>query len=65
MLAKYLVHSEHVNLVLLEDRKHLIVAENLPLIVRVLEVKGLDMVPNLFNGLWTGKLQLVNKKAFQ
>jgi hypothetical protein len=38
MLAQYLVHSEHMNLVLLKDGIHLIVAEDLPLVVWVLKI---------------------------
>jgi hypothetical protein len=38
MLAQYLIHGEHMNLVLLKDGIHLIVAEDLPLVVWILKI---------------------------
>lgn len=51
MFAQYLVHGEHMNLVLLKDGIHLIVAEDLPLVVWILKIQCLNMIPDLLNRL--------------
>ena len=56
MLAQYFIHGEHVNLLLFEDCVHLIVAEDLPLVVWILKTQRLNMIPDLFNCLWAGQL---------
>lgn len=45
MVADLLVHTEHVNLGLLEDGLHLLIAKNLSPVVWILEVVGLDVCP--------------------
>jgi hypothetical protein len=45
MVADLLVHAEHVNLRLLEDGLHLLIAKNLSPVVWILEVVGLDVCP--------------------
>jgi hypothetical protein len=51
LLPQDLVHGEHVHLVLLEDQLHLLVAPDLALVVRVLQVARLDVLPYLLDGL--------------
>ena len=45
VVAYELVHLEHVDLVHLEDGLHLLVAEDLSLVFRVLEVVPFDVFP--------------------
>lgn len=45
------VHGEHVHTVLLEDGAHGIVAADLALVGRVLEVACFDVFPNLLDSL--------------
>jgi hypothetical protein len=45
VIANLFVHAEHVHLGLLEYRLHLVVADDLPLVLGVLEVVGLYMCP--------------------
>jgi len=48
MLSKVLVHFEHTHLVLTaEDGLQLIVSQDFPLVRRVLQIVGLDVLPNL------------------
>jgi hypothetical protein len=45
MVSDKLVHLEHVDLGLLEHRLHRVVAANLALVLRVLELVALDVDP--------------------
>ncbi|KAH8633604.1 hypothetical protein IG631_12238 [Alternaria alternata] len=56
ILVENLVHGEHVNAVLFEDCAHGVVASNLALVGRVLQVALFDVLPNLLDGLWTREL---------
>lgn len=56
VVADQLVHLEHVDLVLFEHSLHHVVAKNLALVIRVLEIVGLDMLPQLLDDLRAGKL---------
>lgn len=58
MIANQLVHLEHVDGVLLEDLAHPIVADNLALVAGVLQVVGLDVLPELFDNLRSGQLDI-------
>lgn len=51
------IHRKHVDRVDVEDLSHRVVAEDLPAIVRVLQVVGLDVFPNLFDDLRSGALR--------
>jgi hypothetical protein len=51
MAPEKLVHGKHVDLVLLEDGVQLFVAENITLVVRVLQPAGLDVFPELLDDL--------------
>ena len=53
LLPQDLVHGKHMHLILLEDQLHLLVAPDLALIVRVLQVAGFDVLPYLLDGLGT------------
>lgn len=58
MASDVLVHSEHVDFGLLEHSLHLLVAADLALVCGILEIIGLDVLPQLFDDLRTGKLLL-------
>lgn len=58
MASNVLVHSEHVDLGLLEHSLHLLVAADLALVCGILEIVGLDVLPQLLDDLRTGKLLL-------
>lgn len=49
--AELLVHREHVNLVHVEQGLELVVADDLLLVARVLEVVGSDVVPKFLDRL--------------
>lgn len=51
VLAKDLVHCEHVDLVLLEDCPHSLVTSDLAFIIRVLKVFGPNICPYPLDGL--------------
>lgn len=51
MVSNFLVHLEHVNLGLLKHSHHLLVASDLALVARVLQVVSLDMLPELLDNL--------------
>lgn len=54
MITNLLVHAKHVYPGLLEDCLHFLIAENLALIARILQVIALDMLPELLDHLRTG-----------
>ena len=54
VLVQYLVHGEHMNAIRLENGTHGLVAEDLTLVTRVLQVSGLDILPYLLHGLRSG-----------
>lgn len=56
LVAKELVHLKHVNRTLLEYGLKLIVAEDLSLVARILELVRLDVLPELLDNLWAGEL---------
>jgi hypothetical protein len=56
ILTQNLVHAEHVHAVLLEDRAHCVVATDLALVGRVLQVALFDVFPDLLDGLRAGEL---------
>ncbi|USQ73107.1 hypothetical protein NF552_08075 [Roseomonas mucosa] len=51
MLGEVLVHLEHGDLVLAEDLAQLVVGQDLALVLRVLQVMGLDVFPDLADDL--------------
>lgn len=51
MAPNHLVHLEHVYLGLLENGMHLVVAQDLPLVFRVLQLVSLDVFPELLDDL--------------
>jgi hypothetical protein len=56
ILAQNLVHAEHVHAVLLEHGAHGVVAADLALVGRVLQVALFDVFPDLLDGLRAGEL---------
>jgi len=50
-VSEQLVHLKHVHPALLEHGLHFIVANDLPLVTRVLEFVGFDVFPKFFNHL--------------
>ncbi len=56
ILAKNLVHGEHMDFVLFEHCPHGLVASDLSFVVGVLEVFGPDVGPYLFDRLRAGQL---------
>lgn len=56
MASDQLVHLEHVDLGLLEDGRHLFVAEDLALVLWVLQLVALDVLPELLDDLRAGEL---------
>lgn len=56
MASNILVHPEHVDFGLLENSLHLLVAADLALVRGVLQIIGLDVLPQLLDDLRTGKL---------
>lgn len=48
-----LVHGKHVDLVLLKDSLQLLVAEDLTLVVGILELVAFDVIPELLDDLGT------------
>ena len=59
-----LVHLEHVDLGLLEHGRHLVVAEDLALVLWVLELVALDVFPELLDDLRAGELVTASATAF-
>jgi hypothetical protein len=51
ILIEDLVHGKHMDAILLENRAHRIVAPDLALVGRVLQVALLDVLPDLLDGL--------------
>ena len=56
VLVGDLGHLEHVDSVGLEDFLHGVVAEDVPLVSRVLQVVALDVSPELLGDLWSRHL---------
>lgn len=56
LLAKNLVHSEHMNALLLEHRLHSLIAPDLALVGRVLQIAGFDVFPYFLDDLGPRKL---------
>lgn len=54
--SNLLVHPEHVDASLLEYSLHLLVADDLALVLGVLKIVGLDVLPELLNDLRARKL---------
>lgn len=54
VVADQLVHLEHVDGALLEDGLHAVVTAYLALVGGVLQVVGLDVLPQLLDDLWAG-----------
>lgn len=52
MLAKQLVHREHMHLILFEYKLHLVVADNLSFVIWILQVVCFDVLPYLLYDLW-------------
>ena len=52
--ANVLVHPEHVNLSLLENCLQLFIADELALVLRILEFVGFDVFPKLLDHLGSG-----------
>jgi hypothetical protein len=57
LFAQDLVHCEHMHLVLLENRMHSLVAANLTLVFRDLQVPLFDILPDLLDHLWPRELR--------
>lgn len=51
MGANVLVHLEHVHLGLLKHGHHLLVASNLALVTGILQIVGLDVLPEFLDDL--------------
>lgn len=60
MITDFLVHLEHIHLGLLEYRVHPIVADNLSLVARVLQVVAFDVFPQLLYHLGPRQLDTVS-----
>jgi len=58
ILIQNLVHCKHMHPILLEDVSHGFVASNLPLVARVLQVIGFDVLPDLLDSLRAGERAL-------
>ena len=56
ILIENLVHGKHVHTILFENRAHGVVAANLPLVGRVLQVARFDVFPDFLYGV--GALEL-------
>jgi hypothetical protein len=56
LLAQDLVHGEHVYPVLLENCMHSLIASDLALVLRHLQVPLFDIFPDFFNDLWSWEL---------
>jgi hypothetical protein len=56
VVSQELVHLEHVDPGLLEDRLHLVVAHDLALVGRVLQLVQLNVRPQLLDDLRSGQL---------
>lgn len=56
LVSEQLVHREHVDLVLLEDGVHLFVAQDLALVIGILQAVALDVDPELLDHLRAGQL---------
>lgn len=63
VLVQNLVHSKHVHPVRFEDPAHSIIAADLALVIRILEITRSHVLPDLLDGLWTG--EGVNAKQFR
>lgn len=57
MAADQLVHLKHVDRVLLEDCLHPLVTAYLAFVLRLLQVIGLDVLPQLLDNLRSGQLR--------
>jgi hypothetical protein len=53
ILVQDLVHGEHVDLILLEHLTQRSIADDLSLIVRVLQLVLVDVLPDAFDALWS------------
>src|SRR5688572_4850392 len=54
--SEVLVHLEHADLVLaIKDRPQLVIRQDLPLVLRVLEIVGLDVLPHLAHHFGAGQ----------
>lgn len=51
MASNFLVHPEHVDASLLEYSLHLLVAQDLALVLGILKIVGLDVLPELLDDL--------------
>lgn len=58
MATDILVHPKHVNSCLFEDCLHLLVANDLTFVVRVLKVICFDVFPELLDNLRSRELEL-------
>ena len=63
LLTQYLVHGEHVYLILLEHQLKLLVATDLALVGWVLKVTLFDISPYLFDDLGSRKLGEMSAKS--
>jgi hypothetical protein len=50
-----------MNLVLLEDRVHLVIAEYLSFVIRILKIQRMNMLPDFLDHLRTRKLLNISK----
>lgn len=56
VLVQNLCHSKHMNLVLLEDRAHWFIADDLAFVTRILKIIGLDVSPQSLHRLRSREL---------
>lgn len=56
VVTDLLVHTEHVNLGLLKDSMHFLVANDLALVAGILQIISLDVFPKLLDNLRARKL---------
>jgi hypothetical protein len=61
ILIENLVHGKHVHTILFENRPHRVVAANLPLISRVLQVARFDVFPDFLHSLGARELCFVEE----
>ena len=56
MPRKQLIHSKHMHPLLPKHRAHGVIAADLPLIARILQVALFDVFPDFLHGLGAGEL---------
>jgi hypothetical protein len=57
VLVQHLVHGKHMNLILLEHFAHGIIADDVSLVARVLQIMFAYVLPDSLDTLWPRKLR--------